>query len=206
MTPAESSTGSAPGQAGTRAAVLAAALDAFARDTYNGTPMTAVADRAGVAVGTIYRHFPSKEALGNAVFQQWKGRLLDYLLADAGPTDTARTTFRRFWRALLAFVRDHPTAFAFLEHQQHQGYLDEDSERLSAHMIAVAVDWIVRGQRAGEVRTDDPTVLIALVYGAFVGLTKAADGGVAISPAQAATAEEALWAMLRADPERPSAG
>src|SRR5688500_7489538 len=65
--------------AGKRDAVLAAALALFTERTYEGTPMPAVAQRAGIGVGTIYRYFPSKEALGNAVFQQGKREMLRYL-------------------------------------------------------------------------------------------------------------------------------
>jgi AcrR family transcriptional regulator len=178
--------------------VLAAALEAFAQDTYNGTPMTAVAERAGVAVGTIYRHFPSKDALGNAVYRRWKGRLLEYLSAGATPAESVRDTFGRFWRALLAFAADHPTAFAFLEHQQHEGYLDTESRAVSDRLVTAATDWIARGQRAGEIRPGEPEVLLALVYGALVGVTKAARAGGTISAEQLAGAEHPVWELLRA--------
>ncbi|MFD5556904.1 helix-turn-helix domain-containing protein [Streptomyces sp. NPDC127068] len=39
--------------------------------------MPAVARRTGVGVGSIYRYFPSKEALANAAFQHTKRDLLD---------------------------------------------------------------------------------------------------------------------------------
>jgi AcrR family transcriptional regulator len=192
-----------PAHLRTREAVLEAALAAFAQYTYNGTPMTAVAERAGVAVGTIYRHFPSKDALGNAVFRRWKGRLLERLLADAPPDESVRATFARFWRTLLAFAGEHPTAFAFLEYQQHEGYLDAQSQAVSDRLITAAVDWIVRGQRTGEIRPDEPELLLALVYGALVGVTKAARSGGAIGPEQLAAAEHAVWELLRARPVPP---
>lgn len=198
MTGAEPAARSQPAHLRTREAVLAAALEAFAQDTYNGTAMSAVAQRAGVAVGTIYRHFPSKDALGNAVYRHWKGRLLEYLLAGADPAESVRATFGRFWRGMLAFATEYPTAFAFLEHQQHEGYLDAESRAVSARLVTAAADWIARGQRAGEIRPDGPEVLLALVYGALVGALKAAHAGSRISARQLAEAEDAVWELLRA--------
>src|SRR5215813_10452417 len=90
----------------TREAVLDAALATFTQYTYSGTRMALVAERAGVAVGSIYRHFPSKEALGNAVYRRWKGRVLGYLRDATGPDEPVRDSFGRLWRALLAFASD----------------------------------------------------------------------------------------------------
>ncbi len=46
--------------------VLRAARDAFAASGY-GVPLDEIAARAGVGPGTVYRHFPSKEDLFEAV-------------------------------------------------------------------------------------------------------------------------------------------
>jgi AcrR family transcriptional regulator len=193
----ERDVGGAGARPATRDAELDAALATFTEQTYGGTRVALVAERAGVAVGSIYRHFPSKEALGNAVYRRWKSRLLGYLTRDAGSDEPVRESFGRMWRALLAFATDHPEAFGFLECQQHEGYLDADSVALSGGVEAIGVGLIERGQRAGEVRTGDPTVLLALVYGAFVGLCKRHLDGPPLGPADIDAAEAAVWDLLR---------
>lgn len=182
---------------GTRDAVLDAALSTFTEHTFGGAPVSLVADRAGVAVGSIYRHFPSKEALGNAVYRRWKGHLLEYLTRDGAPDEAVRDGFGRLWRSLFEFAADHPEAFAFLEYQQHEAYLDAESVDLGDRIVAVGVDLMTRGQKAGEIRPGDPTVLVSLVYGAFVGLSKRILTGPPLGPDEAAAAEEAVWDLLR---------
>src|SRR6201993_5602883 len=49
-----------------REKVVRAAREAFAAHGY-GVPLDEIASRAGVGPGTVYRHFPSKEALFEAV-------------------------------------------------------------------------------------------------------------------------------------------
>ena len=46
-----------------REAILAAARSVFARDGLDGATLRAIAAEAGVAVGTVYLHYPAKEAL-----------------------------------------------------------------------------------------------------------------------------------------------
>jgi AcrR family transcriptional regulator len=47
-----------------RRRVLDAALDLFSEQTWDGTNVPQITDRAGVAVRTIYRYFENKEAPG----------------------------------------------------------------------------------------------------------------------------------------------
>ena len=53
-------------------AILAAALELFAERGFYGTAVPAVAQRAGVGAGTIYRYFDNKEALVNVLYRRWK--------------------------------------------------------------------------------------------------------------------------------------
>lgn len=56
--------------AATRARITAAARDLIAEGGYVAAQVAPVADRAGVAVGTVYRHFPSKSDLFAEVFRE----------------------------------------------------------------------------------------------------------------------------------------
>ena len=53
--------------------VLRAAREAFAESSY-GVPLDEIAARAGVGPGTVYRHFPTKEALFQAVISSSSGQ------------------------------------------------------------------------------------------------------------------------------------
>ena len=179
------------------AAILDAALELFCERTFAGCAVPAVAERAGVATGTIYRYFPSKEALLNAVFQQWKGELRDRLLADHRAGEP-RDEFHHWWSALSGFVREHPTAFAFLELHHHEPYVNEASRNLALEIDGAALQFTLEGQAAGVIRGDQSApVLIALVYGALTGLFRARRLFPDAIPADAYDeAEVALWDMF----------
>jgi AcrR family transcriptional regulator len=54
---------------GTRERLLASARELIEEGGYGAAPVIAIAERAGVAAGTLYRHFPSKEDLFVEVFR-----------------------------------------------------------------------------------------------------------------------------------------
>ena len=67
-----------------RARVLEAALEAFAAEGL-AVPIDEIARRAGVGAGTVYRHFPAKEDLVEAVIADQMQRIID------GGTGAARS-------------------------------------------------------------------------------------------------------------------
>lgn len=88
----------------TRDAILAAAADLFAASGYHGTSMRQIAQAAGIALGGIYNHFPSKEEIFTAVIRDNHPiRQLIPLLAEAEGL-TAEALLRDGARRLAAVV------------------------------------------------------------------------------------------------------
>src|SRR5919202_6019944 len=66
--------------AAVRERVVTAALEQMAEGGYASASMVAVARRAGVATGSVYRHFPSKRDLFGEVFRRASQREVDVLV------------------------------------------------------------------------------------------------------------------------------
>jgi AcrR family transcriptional regulator len=94
-------------QAARRERVIRAARELGAEGGYDAVQMRDVATRADVALGTIYRYFPSKDALLLAVMVQWLGELEPRV---SRHPPTGDTTVERIMdvltRALRAMDRD----------------------------------------------------------------------------------------------------
>jgi AcrR family transcriptional regulator len=177
--------------------VLAAALQLFSERTWEGTNIPDIAERAGVAVGSVYRYFPSKEALGSAVFAEAKQALADAVITPEVGAVAPATALRMIWRNLVAFAAERPEAFAFLEHQQHIRYLDADAQLVVARLDEALSEIVAAAQAVGAVRPGDPMVLISMVFGAFVGVTKLARAsGEPLDRMDLAAVERAAYALL----------
>ena len=182
--------------------MLAAALELFERDGYGNVAMSRIAQEAGVAAGTIYTYFRSKDELANALYRRCKIALAGDLLEEIADDIGSRAAFGRFWRTLITFATRQPTALAFLETHRHDVYLDDESRALGAAIDARAAEFVERGQRSGEIRPGPPQALVALVFGAFLGVLRAGhDGRVPVDEALLAELEGAAWGLLAPPPE-----
>lgn len=184
--------------------ILDSALDLFESRGFGATPVPLVAEQAGVATGTIYRYFPGKTGVVNALYRRWKSALasalLDGLDTTAG-TAVAGTSpaevFAAIWRRLCGFVLDNQAGFAFLENHHHQPYLDAASRQVAHHldtaMWAVVAEW----QRTGAVRAGDPALLVAQVYGGLTGVVRSLrERGIDLPADLADQTLEGAWNLL----------
>jgi len=90
-----------------RARLLAAAAEEFARAGYSGANINLISETAGFAKGTVYNYFPSKRALLNAVIDDVATAHTAFVQAqmNAEPDSAARLT--RLFAAGFAFVERH---------------------------------------------------------------------------------------------------
>ena len=65
-----------------QAAILDATLELVSEKGFHGTPTSAIAQEAGVGVGTIYRYFENKEDLIDELYKQLKLQLAKAILVD----------------------------------------------------------------------------------------------------------------------------
>jgi AcrR family transcriptional regulator len=147
-----------------REKVLRAAREVFAESGY-GVPLDEIAVRAGVGPGTVYRHFPAKEALFEAVVTARVEDLVADARARAGGADPGEAFFGYLARmaAESAAKRDLPDAISIA------GSLRDD--------LNAALDVLLRqAQQAGAVRADVRTAdLMVLLKGMFASLADNTD-------------------------------
>jgi AcrR family transcriptional regulator len=138
------------------------AKTAFAAEGLS-VPLDEIARRAGVGPGTLYRHFPTKEALFEAVVQHRLRRLVDDA-HDLRSADDAGA-------ALLGFI-DRLVAEAAPKRDLADALASSDTD-LQAALAATAADLrreigylLGRAQRSGAIRDDiGPDDLMALLSG-----------------------------------------
>jgi AcrR family transcriptional regulator len=146
------------------AEILDAALACFAERGYDATRVRHIAQRAGVSEAALYRHHPSKEAVGLALFATHMHRyatLLKTVADDHNRTVEAR--IKGLAEAALQARRTDPTAHRFVlgHQQQFLSALPADFP----YPIRIVDRLIQEGQADGTVKPGPIRVLSALVVG-----------------------------------------
>lgn len=91
----------------TRALLLDAAAQEFAREGYAGANINRISQSAGFAKGTIYNYFPSKRALMLALIDQTAELHLKYIQDKVMGVDDPGARLERFFEAGFAFIPEH---------------------------------------------------------------------------------------------------
>ena len=164
-----------------RDAILAAALRLITRFGLHNTPMSAVAREAGVAVGTVYLYFPSKEAMINALYLQVledRNRSL-YQNADVVPHSPAdqREAFWESWHALARWHLAHEAGSNLIAQCRASGILSDETRAVEQKMDA---EGLVRYEQAvaqGFLRRMSRYVIWALLAGPVYALVQMRDAG-----------------------------
>jgi AcrR family transcriptional regulator len=144
--------------------VLAAAREAFAEGG-ESTALEEIARRAGVGIGTLYRHFPNRQALLEALYVDE----VEEVCRSAAQLDTADP-----WEALNGWFERFIAYLATKRALAHEllNYLDQDAELFRvcrASLFDAGEPLLKRAQEAGVVR---PDVTIAEVIQMVIGIAK----------------------------------
>lgn len=155
-------------RAAARERIVLAALDQVAEGGYASAPVQVVARRAGVAVGTLYRHFPSKAELFAEVFRRASERELGVVAQTV--SGAHRPVAERTAAGVEAFCR-RALAGSVLAHALLAEPVDPavESERLRLRrgyrdVFAAALR---DGVAAGELEPHDADVVAAALVGAL---------------------------------------
>jgi AcrR family transcriptional regulator len=171
----------------TRERIVGAALDQVAEGGYGSAGVQAVATRAGVAVGTVYRHFPSKGDLFAEAFRRASQRELDVVL-DVSAAD-GRSAAERVGAAVEAFARralaGPVLAYALLAEPVDPAVEIERLRFRTGYRDAFA-RVLDDGVRDGELRAHDTRTVAAALVGA---LGEALVGPLSTNPSRSHPAE-----------------
>lgn len=117
-----------------RRAILNAARDLVAEGGFASAQMTEVARKAGVATGTLYRYFPSKEELCRQVFREVSAREMNVLASIAAEDRPAADRLRDVLTTFATrAVRGRRLAYALLAEPVDQGLTEERARFRRVH-------------------------------------------------------------------------
>jgi len=136
----------------TRQRLVRAALELFTTQGYHVTTTVQIARKAGVAEGTIYKHFESKQHLLNELYRgaaRWTARAAEEADASPGPV---RDRLQLLAQRLMAGAAQDAAVMQIYFVDRHRTVLDEKSRDAGREFHTALERLLARGKADGAIR------------------------------------------------------
>ena len=190
-----------------RERIIAAAAKLFGDKGYHDTTTAEIAESAGVAAGTIYIYFSSKEELLVAVFEEFLGRHMERLRAGVQREKTPEDKLMRLLTLGLELMQNNPdSARIFLSQlRQSTKMITTVVKRSSRAYKDIIEDILTEGGRSGLCRSVNVPAAASMLFGAFQStvLDWVADGcSYTLTDVTPELTEFILYGICTADPNK----
>ena len=132
-----------------------------------GITMGQIAKEAGLATGTVYIYFTSKEDLINSLFIVCRKTSADVYFRDYDASASFRDSFRTVWFNILQYRAENFGEAIFLEQCYHSPFISAGSLEMSDQVLQPLFALIERGKREKQIRNIDTHWLLAFLIGSI---------------------------------------
>ena len=184
-----------------REEIIRASLELIAEHGFHGAPMSMIADRAGVAAGTIYRYFENKDALIIALYREIDERIGAVIMKGYQPEKPIRERFHHIFAALLRYFISNSSDFRYLEQFHNSPYgvaLRRDIILRKTGDCYIYRDLLEQGVTQQVIKDLPMAILFALAFGPLKAVTRDhITGFITLDDAMIDRVMEACWDGIR---------
>ena len=154
--------------------ILDAAREEFGQRGFSDSSIVGITQRAGVALGTFYTYFDSKEALFQALVRDMSAQVRDHVAPVLKESTDALEGERRALESFLDFAREHRDVYRIIDEAEfvdpaaYREHYETTANRIAARLIAARG----RGEVDGGYSDEELEILSWAIMGAnvFLGL------------------------------------
>jgi AcrR family transcriptional regulator len=147
-----------------RRAIIEAALKLFTERGFHGASTAQISKEAGVATGTLFNYFPTKEFLINSLYSEVKGKLSRSMGTEIEAESTFQDKMRRLWSNLIRWGVDHQTEFLFVGQFCSSPYITKFTREEVMKEYVFLHNLMNEGIKRGEIKDFSPELTIAMFY------------------------------------------
>lgn len=151
-------------------AILDTALRLFTERGFFGTPTSLISKEAGVATGTLFFYFRTKEDLIDTLYLRVKAEAAEAMCRGLDGEPDARSKLNLLGRNAIAWGMDHPEKMKFMELFAHSPFVSTTAQEEGMSRFLFLTDLIDQGIREGSIRNYDKNLLIFMMSTSFSGL------------------------------------
>ena len=185
----------APMETANRSALIEASVQVVANCGFHGASVGMIAGRAGVAAGTVYVHFESKERLMLETYKELERRCLTALMKDYPSQGTIRQRFSHLSNRLIRHFILFPEEFLFADQFLSSPYRKSVSPHyLPKTELSGILQFFREGTEQQLFKEMPPAMLLALACGPLIQVVRAnATGYLYLDDERISQTVEACW-------------
>ena len=149
-----------------REAIINAALKLFTERGFDNTPTALISQEAGVATGTLFRYYPTKEELINSTYIIAKNRFAAAMAKGLEEETTLEGKLRRIWGNTIRWGLESPQELLFLEQFLSSPYITNITEDEAMKKFAFLIELIEGGIAEGKLRDIHRGLIFDMMFSA----------------------------------------
>ena len=183
-------------------AILKTALRLFVERGFFGTPTSLISKEAGVATGTLFFYFKTKEELIDTLYLRVKATAAEAMCRGLNEEPDTTARLRRLGRNAVEWGIGNPEEMKFMEQFAHSPFVSTSAQEEGMSRFLFLKDIINEGIREGVIRDYDPQLMIFMMVSSFSGLIGRVSfaGTPAEREAIIEQGMDFVWNGLRAEP------
>jgi len=185
-------------RSGKRQDILVTTLRMVVQRGLEATPMSLIAQEAGVGMGTIYHHFSGKDDLVNVLYRELKQRTHSAMMGGYEESAPVRERFFRMWRNLFDLYLSEPDLYRFLTQYSMAPTITQESKDLGMRLWKEPIPLIELGQAQMMVKPLSIELLMLIANAPLANLVQGhIDGRIRLDGSSIDAAITACWDAIK---------
>ncbi|MGQ7870580.1 TetR/AcrR family transcriptional regulator [Sunxiuqinia sp. sy24] len=155
-----------------RAQILATALKLFVTNGFHATPTSKIAKEAGVATGTLFHHFKTKEELINTLYLETKGEMTQSLSTKVEEQETIKGKLRQIFFNAIHWAVNHTNHQLFYSQFSNSAFISNLTRKLGHQRFQFIYDILKQGQEKEILKPISIDLMFEAIDGTLNGITK----------------------------------
>ena len=155
-----------------RDAILKSTLELIKDNGFHGAPISLIAKKAGVASGTIYHYFPSKDAIIMELHNQIRQNMVAAMFNDSNTKKEYKQQFFEGWINLCKYFINNPSSLIFIEQFNSSPYAKIASPKDAKGSVSKFNEFFQLGMDKGYLKKMEYLLVASAVFGCITATAK----------------------------------
>ncbi|WP_394203168.1 TetR/AcrR family transcriptional regulator [Shewanella waksmanii] len=154
-------------------ALLDTALTLFVKQGFYATSTASIARQAGVATGTLFHHFASKDALMNHLYLSIKQEFADAMVDKLQQSGDLQSDARVLWLSAIGWAMENPLKQEFFsQYSLSPSVAHQVREQAMTGILSFIAQLIEQGQQAGLLANHPLALMRESCHGQYIATTR----------------------------------